>query len=88
MGVSSAARRGDLGTVSQQDLLPSTESLSLQRMIPESGFQGGVHGENMIAQPSSSYISSDPNEWSHSREMRIPPQKITINNDDGETAPL
>ena len=67
-----AARRGDRGVVSLQDQLPLTASLPLQRTSPEAGFRGGVYGDNMIAQKSSSYISSDPSEWSYSWAMRKP----------------
>ena len=49
----------------------------------------GVYGDNMIAQQSSSYVSSDLNEWSHSWAMRKPQKKrLTINNGDVETSPL
>ena len=58
-----AVIRGDRVVVSLQDQLPLTASLPLQRMIPGAGFRGGVYGDSMIAQQSSSYVSSDPNEW-------------------------
>ena len=47
---------------------------------------GGVYGNNIIANKSSSDVSSNPNERSHSWEMRKP--KKTINDGDGETTPL
>ena len=62
-------RRVDRGAVSLQDRSTLTASLPLQRVIPEAGFQWGVYGDNMIAQKSSSDISSNPNEWSHSWAM-------------------
>ena len=65
-----AARRGDIGAVSLQDQLPSTASSPLQRTSPELGFQGGVYGDNMFDQQSSSDVSSDWNEWSRSWAMR------------------
>ena len=65
-----AARRGDRGTVSLQYWSPSTALLPLQRTSPEAGFRGGVYGENIIAQQSSSDVSSNPIEWSHSWAMR------------------
>ena len=85
-----AAKRGDIGVVSLQDGSPSTASLPLKRTSPEAGFGGGVHGNNIIAQQSSSYVISDLSEWSHSWAMRKQKknQKITINNVDGETIPL
>ena len=85
-----AARRGGRGAVSLQDQSPSTVSSPLQRTSPEAGFRGGVYGDNMIAQQSSSYVSSNSSEWSHSWEMRKPKNnpKITINNVDGGKRPL
>ena len=65
-------RRGGIGAVYLQDQSPSTASSPLQRTSPEAGFQGGVYGDNMIAQQSSSYVGSDLSEWSHSWEMRKP----------------
>ena len=57
----------------------------------ESSFKGGgVYGDKIIAQKSSSDVSSDPNEWSHSWEMSKPINKtrITINDNGGTTRPL
>ena len=90
MGGPPAARRGDRGAVSLQDRSPPTASSSLQRANPEAGFRGGVYGDNMIAQQSSSDVSSNPNVCSHSWLMRKPKKnkEITINNSDGETTPL
>ena len=72
MGGPSAARRQDIGVVSLKHQSPSTASSPLQRTSPESGFRGGVYRENMMAQQSSSDVSSDLNEWSHSGAMRKP----------------
>ena len=72
MGGPPEATRSYRGMVSLQDQSPSTASSPLQRTSPEAGFQGGVYGDNMIAQQSSSYVSSDPSEWSHSWAMRKP----------------
>ena len=66
------ARRGDRGVVSLQDWLSLTASSPLQRTSPEAGFRGGVYGDNMITQQSSSYVSSNSSEWSHSWAMRKP----------------
>ena len=63
-GGTPAARRGDRGAVLMQDQLTSTASSPLQRMIAQAGFRGGVYGDNMITQQISSYVSSDPSEWS------------------------
>ena len=68
----SAARRGDRVAVSLKYRLPSMVSSPLQRTGPEAGFRGGLYGKNMIAQQSSSDLSSDPNKWSHSWAMRKP----------------
>ena len=65
-----AERKGDRGAVPLQDRLPSTVLSLLHRKSPESGFQGGVYGDNIIDKQSSSDVSSDPNEWSHSCKMR------------------
>ena len=65
-------RRRDRGAVSLQYRSTLTASWPVQRTSAEAGFQGGVYGDNMIAQKSSSYVSSDPSEWSHSWEMRKP----------------
>ena len=67
-----AARRVDRGAVSLQDQLPSTAPSPLQREGPEAGFRGGVYGNNVIAQKSSSYVSINSSEWSHSWAMRKP----------------
>ena len=69
------AREGDRGAVSLQDQSPSTASSPLQRTSPEVGFRGGVYGDNIIAEKISSYVRSDPSEWSHSWAMRNPPPK-------------
>ena len=53
----------DRGAVSLQDCLTSTVSSTLQRQVQT--LMREVYGDNMIAQQSSSYISRDPNEWSH-----------------------
>ena len=66
-----AARGGDRGAVLLQDRSSSKASSPLQRMSPESGFRGGVYGDNMIAQQSSLGVISNPNEWSHLWAMRI-----------------
>ena len=57
-----AARIRDKGVVFLQDRTPSTESFTLQRTSPEVGFRGGIYGDNIITQQSSSDVSSDPNE--------------------------
>ena len=90
MGGPSAARRGDKGSVSLQDWLPSAASSPLQRTSPETGFQGWMYGNNIINQQSSSDESSDLNEWSHTWAMSKPKKlKLKkINNGDGETTPL
>ena len=80
-----AARRGDRGAVSLHDQSPSTASLLLHRTSPEAGFRGGVYGNHMIAQQSSSYVSSNPSDWSHSWAIKKPKK---INNVHGETMPL
>ena len=67
-----AKRRGDRGAVSLQDQLPWTVSSPLQSKIPEAGFRGGVYGDNIIAQKSSSYVISNSSEWSRSWAMRKP----------------
>ena len=67
MGGLPAERIRDRGAVSLQYRSTSTASSPLQRMSPESGFLGGVYGDNMIAQQNSSDVSSNPNELSHSR---------------------
>ena len=89
-GGPTAARRGDIGAVLLKYQSSSTTSLPLQRTSPEAGFRGGLYGDNMIAQQSSSYVSSNLSEWSHSWAMRRPKknQKITINDVDCETTPL
>ena len=89
-GGPSKARRRDRGAVSLQYWSPSMTLLLLQIMSPVSGFWRGVNGKNMIAQQTSSDISSDPNEWSHSWAIRGKKinKSIKINNDDGETTPL
>ena len=85
-----AARRGDICMVPLQDWLLLTASLPLQKTSPQAGFQGGVYGDNMIAMKSSSDVSSDLNEWSHSWAMRKPKIKIkiSINNVYSEMTPL
>ena len=82
-----AARIGDRGEVPLRDRLTPTESSPLQRTITEAGLQGGLYGNNMIAPQISLDVSSGPNEWSHSWEIRKPRKKPkrTTKNGDNET---
>ena len=84
-----SAKRGDRGAVSLQDRLPPMASSPLQRTSPEAGFRGRLYCNNVIAQLSSSHVSSNPNEWHTHGQWENPknPQK-TINNVDSETSPL
>ena len=61
-----------------------------REIVQKQASEGGLYGENIFAQQSSSDVSSDPNEWSHSWATGKPknPIKITINNGDSETTPL
>ena len=50
-----------------------------------------IYGDNKRAQKSSSNVSINPNEWSHSWKMRKPSKTTTtktINGGDGATRPF
>ena len=65
-----ATRRGDRGAVPLHDHSPSTASSPLQTTSLESGYRGGVYGDNIISQKISLDASSNPNKWSHSWATR------------------
>ena len=71
-GGTPSAKRGDRDAVPLQYQSPSTVLSPLQRTSSESGFQGGVYGDNMISQKSSSHVSIDLNERSNSWAIRKP----------------